>query len=89
MMKAALAFVFEGRSSTWHKTLGRLALLALTPPALLPAQNRPVKFERIGIEQGLSQSTVWCILQDRQGFMWFGTYDGLNKYDGSMIIHKI
>jgi signal transduction histidine kinase/ligand-binding sensor domain-containing protein len=34
------------------------------------------------VEQGLSHSTVNCILQDSYGFMWFGTEDGLNRYDG-------
>ncbi|MCQ2341568.1 MAG: response regulator [Paludibacteraceae bacterium] len=34
------------------------------------------------IEDGLSQNTVSCILQDQQGYMWFGTWDGLNRYDG-------
>jgi len=46
-----------------------------------PARN-DIKFDRIGLEQGLSHNTVWCLLQDRKGFMWFGTEDGLNKYDG-------
>jgi hypothetical protein len=41
-----------------------------------------LKFERISVAHGLSHSTVNCILQDRYGFMWFGTDDGLNKYDG-------
>ncbi len=41
-----------------------------------------LKFEHISIEQGLSQSTVFCILQDSKGFMWFGTEDGLDRYDG-------
>ena len=41
-----------------------------------------LRFEHISIEEGLSQSTVFFILQDSQGFMWFGTEDGLNKYDG-------
>lgn len=36
----------------------------------------------IGIEQGLSNNFVRCIYQDKKGFMWFGTYDGLNRYDG-------
>ncbi|MGH7451998.1 MAG: hypothetical protein ACRENG_11660 [bacterium] len=49
--------------------LGLLTLATLNSPALLLAQNRPVKFERIGLEQGLSQSSVYCILQDHQGFM--------------------
>ena len=43
-------------------------------------------FEHISVEQGLSQSTVECILQDRQGFLWFGTDDGLDKYDGYKFI---
>jgi len=34
------------------------------------------------IEDGLSQNTVSCIIQDAQGYMWFGTWDGLNRYDG-------
>jgi PAS domain S-box-containing protein len=41
-----------------------------------------IKFEHLSIEQGLSQSTVFCILQDSRGFMWFGTQHGLNRYDG-------
>ncbi len=64
--------------------LGLFMLSTLNPPAVLLAQNpaRGIKFERIGLEQGLSQSTVYCILQDHQGFMWFGTQAGLSKYDG-------
>src|SRR6185295_9360786 len=46
------------------------------------AQKQSIRFQRLGIEQGLSQSNVVCILQDSRGFMWFGTRDGLNKYDG-------
>ncbi len=39
-------------------------------------------FRHISLDQGLSQSTVYCIHQDRLGYLWFGTYDGLNRYDG-------
>lgn len=39
-------------------------------------------FKSLSIQNGLSQNTVNAILQDRQGFMWFGTKDGLNRYDG-------
>ncbi len=39
-------------------------------------------FEHISVEEGLSQSSVYSIYQDSQGFMWFGTEDGLNRYDG-------
>lgn len=38
--------------------------------------------ERIGIEQGLSQGFVTCMLQDREGFIWAGTQNGLNRFDG-------
>lgn len=40
-------------------------------------------FRHIGVESGLSQSTVLAMLQDRMGFMWIGTKSGLNRYDGS------
>jgi signal transduction histidine kinase/ligand-binding sensor domain-containing protein/DNA-binding response OmpR family regulator len=38
--------------------------------------------DRISLKEGLSNSQVRCIFQDRRGFLWFGTYDGLNRYDG-------
>jgi ligand-binding sensor domain-containing protein/methyl-accepting chemotaxis protein len=40
------------------------------------------KFDHIGTDKGLSQATVNCIYQDSKGFIWFGTNDGLNCYDG-------
>jgi ligand-binding sensor domain-containing protein/signal transduction histidine kinase len=45
------------------------------------AQN--IVFERLTVQAGLSQGSIWCITQDQRGFMWFGTEDGLNRYDGS------
>lgn len=41
-----------------------------------------IQFDRISIEHGLSQSTIRCIIKDSKGFIWIGTSDGLNKYDG-------
>ena len=38
--------------------------------------------QHLSIKDGMSQNTVMAILQDKQGFMWFGTWDGLNRYDG-------
>jgi len=44
------------------------------------ASPEPVSY--LGIEQGLSNNTVTSIYKDRFGFMWFGTLDGLNRFDG-------
>ncbi len=55
-----------------------------------PAQAQTgggIRFETLSVENGLSQSTVRAIVQDTQGFMWFGTEDGLNKYDGYSFTH--
>ena len=45
-------------------------------------QGTNIKFKHISIKDGISQSTVNAITQDEMGFMWFGTQDGLNKFDG-------
>lgn len=39
-------------------------------------------FRSYQIEDGLSHNSVWAVMQDKQGFMWFGTNDGLNRFDG-------
>jgi ligand-binding sensor domain-containing protein/serine phosphatase RsbU (regulator of sigma subunit) len=56
-------------------------LALLTLPGVTFAQQL-VRFDHLSTDQGLSQTGVNCILQDRTGFMWFGTNDGLNRYDG-------
>ncbi len=59
------------------------ALLALLLPGVCAAgAERDIRFRRLTPSDGLSQGTVHAILQDRQGFLWFGTDDGLNRYDG-------
>jgi len=45
-------------------------------------QNESLHFGHIGIEEGLSNENVTCIFQDSKGYLWFSTFDGLNKYDG-------
>ncbi|MBN2519044.1 MAG: response regulator [Bacteroidales bacterium] len=56
--------------------------LILVFPITVLSENQSVKFKRLSVSEGLSQSWVRCICQDNQGFMWFGTHDGLNKFDG-------
>ena len=65
-----------------ERTLCMVFLLAMGTPAELCAQEQNIRFERLSIEDGLSQSTIFSIYQDSKGFMWFGTEDGLNRYDG-------
>ena len=62
----------------------KLGLIFLLEVHYLQAfsQSGGYRFDHLGIEQGLSQSSVICIMQDSRGFMWFGTEDGLNRYDG-------
>ncbi len=61
--------------------LRRLSLVLVLVLAAAPAraQDAAVAFERI---EGLSHNTVFTILQDHRGFLWIGTSDGLNRYDG-------
>lgn len=63
---------------------GLLLLLALviTAPALSQPTVDAVRFRNFGIATGLSQVTARALLQDERGFLWIGTQDGLNRFDG-------
>ncbi|MFN0035005.1 MAG: two-component regulator propeller domain-containing protein, partial [Saprospiraceae bacterium] len=65
-------------SSSLHLLPALLLWLALSCAGL--AQNPA--FEKITIEQGLSQGMIYDLLQTRDGFLWIATKDGLNRYDG-------
>lgn len=58
-----------------------LPVLCLFMCGTLPAQTQ--LFTHYGTDKGLSQTSVFLIYQDKRGFMWFGTADGLNRYDGN------
>src|SRR5688572_9201464 len=58
-------------------------------PIYIIGQAPNLKFKHITPEQGLSNSTIESICQDHRGFMWFGTRDGLNRFDGNqMVVYK-
>ncbi|WP_375417153.1 two-component regulator propeller domain-containing protein [uncultured Hymenobacter sp.] len=64
----------------------RNALLLLAYFGLtLSAFSQGYVFNHLSVDEGLSNNTVLSICQDSRGFMWFGTYHGLNKYDGYRI----
>jgi len=50
--------------------------------AATPARSNQVRFNHLTVQDGLSNSTVFSIVQDNAGFMWFATLDGLNRFDG-------
>jgi len=74
----------EYHQNKYRNMAGKIAafLLILLSPILLLGQDGEIQFNHITIENGLSQSTVEAIAQDSVGYMWFGTNDGLNRYDG-------
>jgi ligand-binding sensor domain-containing protein/signal transduction histidine kinase len=57
-----------------------LFFLSISHPHHTHSQH--LRFEHLSARQGLPTNWVWALCQDREGFMWFGTYDGLYKYDG-------
>ena len=60
-----------------------IGITVLTPINKLSyAQSKNLIFNNINIEQGISQSTVEAIFQDSEGYIWLGTNDGLNRYNG-------
>lgn len=64
------------------KTFSLIVVSAIFFTAKVNAQISSVKFKHIGIGEGLPQNTVSSVLQDSLGFIWFGTYHGLARYDG-------
>lgn len=61
---------------------GTILILWLIAPCFCFAQPQSLQFEHFGTRDGLSQININCIIQDSRGFMWIGTRNGLNRYDG-------
>ncbi len=72
-------------AGTFRRLLPRLAALALACSLALPALAAPprsLRFEQLDVQDGLAQESVLSIVQDRQGFVWFGSQAGLSRFDG-------
>ncbi|WP_312184392.1 ligand-binding sensor domain-containing protein, partial [Massilia timonae] len=62
-------------------------VLAASAPSRAAAPEPTLRFEHLSVQQGLAQESVLSIVQDRDGFMWFGTQSGLSRYDGYRFVH--
>ena len=76
--------LIKPRNTQWL-LVALLCFFLVSAGSFLSAQAPKLKFKHITNEQGLSNSTIENIYQDKRGFMWFGTRDGLNRYDGFQI----
>lgn len=63
-----------------------LSLILSIPLIAYADGNKNLQFSQISTNEGLSQNTVRAILEDKKGFIWAGTLDGLNRYDGYKIL---
>ncbi|MEQ8477058.1 two-component regulator propeller domain-containing protein [Fulvivirga sp.] len=63
--------------------MGKLLASILFFATLSSFGQNQVRFDRITVEDGLSQSSIKSLVQDKFGYLWVGTLDGLNKYDGN------
>lgn len=64
-----------------------LSILFLLISVTLLAVPNDFRFRHFSVEDGLSSNSVRAIMQDKYGFLWIGTEEGLNRYDGIMINH--
>ena len=66
----------------WELWLYSCLIITVFHQPVYALTGQTTRFERLSLEEGLSQVSVADILQDKKGFLWVGTQDGLNRYDG-------
>jgi len=71
-----------GESNEARRLLNRLILLFSVLTAMLLAAPYQYCFQKLSVAEGSSQSSILTIIQDQDGYFWFGTYEGLNRYNG-------
>ncbi len=75
MMHSNVYFPYRGRTCL-------ILIVLCISTAWSSSLTDAIRFRRYAVDQGLSQSQVSCIMQDQEGFLWLGTQDGLNRFDG-------
>ncbi|MGB8190260.1 MAG: two-component regulator propeller domain-containing protein, partial [Chitinophagaceae bacterium] len=73
-------------ATVFKKLIAVLMLLLLAGPSPLSAQSFNYGFKHLTTDQGLSHDNVYYITKDKQGFVWLGTMNGLNRYDGVRVV---
>lgn len=66
---------------TGHKIIC-LSLILFFSSNIRAASTDHINFRKLSVNEGLSQNTVWGMMQDANNKIWIGTTDGLNRYDG-------
>ena len=89
LQKTEKGFTFgQDRLAMW-KAAGILLIIFITGTSVLQEARPKLRFTHLSGDQGLSNSTIEAIFQDSQGFIWIGTRDGLNRYDGhEMLVYR-
>ncbi len=77
-----MLFVATSPFSLLHSPLRAQQLTESELPPAISSRSLPLRFEHLNVNHGLTQNSVYSIMQDRHGFMWFGTQSGLNRFDG-------
>lgn len=75
-------FTAHAKKRRWRIAIAFMAGFLLIHPSTLYAQPMQLNLDRLTTQDGLSNNRITCFLQDRQGFMWIGAENGLNRYDG-------
>lgn len=60
-------------------------IIISAPTRVLASEVSKINFEKLSVDEDLSNENVTSIFQDRKGYIWIGTFDGLNRYDGENI----
>jgi len=76
--KKIFFFIEKGKTSFIYLNHFLLVIFILVT---LPVKSQKFIFKHLTTQDGLSHASITCILKDNKGYMWFGTEDGLNKYD--------